>query len=221
MTVNLKLAGGQPTGSLAGAVSEYPPSTVSQTRALSLDADYADADDARTLHDMLGGEVRERQGEAREQYMADRTREKAAKSVAELLEELTMDRGMGWSDIAEVLGVSISAIRKWRKGGDASPRSRIKLAQLAALLDILEEKALISDPASWMELNLPIAAGFFIRPLDLYVEGHIDALMDLAEHRLEAPQVLDQVRPNWREARSEFEVFRDVDGERSVRRREK
>ncbi|MGB7982950.1 MAG: hypothetical protein WCF36_19375 [Candidatus Nanopelagicales bacterium] len=215
MTVTPKLTGGQPTGSLAGAVSEYPPSTVSQTRSLSLDADYA-----RTVHDMRGGEVRERQGEAREQYMADHTREKAAKSVAELLEDLTTGRGMGWSDIAEVLGVSISAIRKWRKGGDASPESRIKLARFAALLDVLEEKAPIADPAGWMELDLPIAAGFFIRPLDLYLEGHIDALIGLAERRLEAPQVLDRVRPNWREARSDFEAFLDVDGERSVRRRE-
>lgn len=215
MTVTRKTTGGRPTGFLAGAVSEYAPSTGSQTRALSLDADYA-----RTVHDMRGGEVRERQGEARERYIADHTREKAAKSIVELLEELTEGRGMGWSDIAEVLGVSISAIRKWRKGGDASPESRIKLAQFAGLLDVLEEKAPIADPAGWMELDLPLAAGFFIRPLDLYLEGHIDALIDLAERRLEAPQVLDRVRPNWRDARSDFEVFLDVDGERSVRRRE-
>ena len=38
-----------------------------------------------------------------------------------------------------------------------------QLAQFAALLDVLEEKAPISDPAGWMELDLPLAAGFFIR----------------------------------------------------------
>ena len=96
----------------------------------------------------------------------------------------------------------------------------MKLAQFAALLDVLEEKAPISDPAGWMELTLPIAAGYFIRPLDLYLDGHIDALMDLAESRLEAYQVLDQVRPNWRDDRSAFEVFQDVDGARSIRPRE-
>jgi transcriptional regulator with XRE-family HTH domain len=207
--------GGKATGTSAGGLSDYAPSTISQTRALSLDADYA-----RTVHDMVGGDVRERQGEAREQYMADCTREKAAKSVAELLEELTAERGMGWSDIAEVLGVSISAIRKWRKGGDASPASRVKLARYAALLDVLEEKAPIADPAGWMELNLPLTPGYFIRPLDLYLDGHQDALMDLAERRLDdAAQVLDAVRPGWRDARSDFEVFLDVDGQRSVRRR--
>lgn len=215
MTVNKTSTGGQPTGTSAGGVSNYGSSALSETRVLSLDADYA-----RTEHDVRGGEVRERQGEAREQYLADSTREKAAKSVAALLEELAGDRGMSWSDIADVLGVSISAIRKWRKGGDASPGSRLKLAQFAALLDVLEEKAPISDPAGWMELDLPLAAGFFIRPLDLYLEGHVDALMDLAERRLEAHQVLDQVRPNWRDSRSEFEVFRDTDGKRSIRQRE-
>jgi transcriptional regulator with XRE-family HTH domain len=207
--------GGQPTGTSANGVSNYALSAPSQTRALSLDADYA-----RTEHDLRGGEVRERQGEAREQYLADCTREKAAKSVAELLDELAGDRGMGWSDIAEVLGVSISAIRKWRKGGDASPGSRLKLAQFAALLDVLEEKAPISDPAGWMELDLPLGAGFFIRPLDLFMDGHVDALIDFAERRLEAHQVLDQVRPNWRDSRSAFEVFQDVDGGRSIRQRE-
>ena len=154
MTVNDTAPGGQATGTSAGGVSNYAPSALSQTRALSLDADYA-----RTEHDVHGGEVRERQGEARTQYLADSTREKAAKSVAALLKELAGERCMSWSDIAEVLGVSISAIRKWRKGGDASPGSRLKLAQFAALLDVLEEKAPISDPAGWMELDLPLAAG--------------------------------------------------------------
>lgn len=207
--------GGEPTGTSAGAVSDYAPAAPSETRALSLRADYL-----RTEVDMLGGEIHELHGEVREQEMADRTREKAAKSVADLLEELAGDRGMSWSDIAEVVGVSVSAIRKWRKGGDASPGSRLNLARIAALLDVLEEKAPIADPAGWMEMDLPLAAGYFIRPLDLYLEGHIDALLDLAERRQEAVQVLDRVRPNWRESRSDFEAFRDADGERSIRRRE-
>jgi transcriptional regulator with XRE-family HTH domain len=203
-----------PTGTWAGAVSDYAPSTPSETRALSLRADYL-----RTEIDLLGGEVQELHGEARELDMTDRTLEKTKKSVAGLLEELASDRGMGWSDIAEVVGVSISAIRKWRKGGDASPDSRSKLARIAALLDVLEEKGLVQDPAGWMEMDLPLEAGYFIRPLDLYLEGHVTALIELAEQRQTVAQVLDQVRPNWRESQSGFEVFLDVDGERSIRLR--
>ncbi len=206
--------GGQPTGTSAGGVSDYAPSAPNETLALSLRTDYL-----RTEVDMLGDQVQELHGEARERDMTDRTLEKTKKSVAGLLEELASDRGMGWSNIAEVLGVSISAIRKWRKGCDASPASRLKLARIAALLDVLEEKCLIQGPAAWMEMDLPLEAGYFIRPLDLYVEGHVTALIELAEQRQTVTQVLDQVRPNWRESRSDYEVFIDVDGGRSIRQR--
>lgn len=207
-------ASDRPTGALAGAVSDYSPTAPSETRALSLRADYL-----RTSVDVLGGEVHELHGEARERDMSDRALEKTKKSVVGLLDELAGDRGMGWSDIAEVVGVSISAVRKWRKGGDASPDSRLKLARIAALLDVLEEKGLVQDPAGWMEMDLPLEVGYFIRPLDLYLEGHVTALIDLAEHRQTIAQVLDRVRPSWRESRTDFEVFLDVDGERSIRRR--
>jgi transcriptional regulator with XRE-family HTH domain len=211
MTITI---GGQPTGTSAGGVSEYAPVPSNSTRALSLRADYL-----RTEVDTLGGEVQELHGEARELDLADRTFQKTKRSVSALLEELTNERGMGWSDIAEVVGVSISAIRKWRKGGDASPESRSKLARIAAVLDLLEEKGLVQDPAAWMEMDLPLDSGYFIRPLDLYLEGHIVALIDLAEQRQTVAQVLDQVRPNWRNSRSDFEVFIDTDGQRSIRRR--
>lgn len=206
--------GGQPTGASVGGVSDYAPLPPNATRALSLRADYL-----RTEVAMLGGEVQELHGEARELDLTDRTFEKTKKSVSGLLEELTGERGMGWSDIAEVVGVSISAIRKWRKGGDASPESRSKLARIAALLDVLEEKGLVQDPAAWMEMDLPLDSGYFIRPLDLYLEGHVLALIDLAEQRRTVAQVLDQVKPNWRTNRSDFEVFVDTDGQRSIRQR--
>lgn len=207
--------GGQATGTLAGGVSDYAPSAPSETRALSLGADYL-----RTKVDMLGGEVQELHSEVREHDLADRTLEKSKKSVANLLEELAGSRGMGWSDIAEVVGVSVSAVRKWRKGGVASPESRSKLARIAALLDLLEEKGVIEDPAAWMEMDFTLEAGYFIRPLDLYLEGHVTELIELAEQRQTTAQVLDQVRPNWRQSRSDFEVYLDVDGERSIRRRD-
>jgi transcriptional regulator with XRE-family HTH domain len=207
--------GGHPTGTSAGGVSNYASSSPSETRSLSLRADYL-----RTEVDLLGDQVQELHGEARERDITDRTLDKTKKSVVGLLVELASDRGMGWSNIAEVLGVSVSAIRKWRKGGDASPASRSNLARIAALLDVLEEKCLIQDPAGWMEMDLPLEAGYLIRPLDLYVDGHATALIELAEQRQTVTQVLDQVRPNWRESRSDFEVFVDVDGGRSIRQRD-
>jgi transcriptional regulator with XRE-family HTH domain len=206
--------GNGPTGSSVGGVSEYPLQAPSETRALSLRADYL-----RTEVDILGGEVQEMHGEIRERDLADRALEKSKKSVAGLLDELAVDRGMGWSDIAEVVGVSVSAVRKWRKGGVASPQSRSKLARIAALLDALEEKGLVQDPAAWMEMEFSLDPGYFIRPLDLYQEGHVTELIELADQRQTITQVLDRVRPNWRQSRSDFEVYVDATGERAIRPR--
>lgn len=205
---------GQPTGTAAGGVTGYADPARDATRALSLSADYL-----RTNVDALGGEVHALHGEARGLDLNDRTFEKSKNSVSTLLEELAVERGMGWSDIAEAVGVSISAIRKWRKGGDASLESRKGLARIAALLDVLEEKGLVQDPAAWMGMDLPLDAGYFIRPLDLYLEGHVVALIDLAEHRQSISRVLDEVKPDWRADRSDFEIFVDVDGKRSIRYR--
>lgn len=114
--------------------------------------------------------------------------------------------------------MSVSAVRKWRQGGVASPESRTKLARIAALLDVLEEKGVIEDPAAWIEMGFTLEAGYFIRPLDLYFEGDVSELIELAEQGRTTAQVLDQVRPNWRQSRSDFELILDDDGERSIRR---
>lgn len=183
-----------------------------QTRALSIEADYL-----RTESDLVGGEIEGMQGRVREMDLANRTVAKSRKDVPTLLEELAYQRGMAWTDIAEVASVSVSAVRKWRKGGDAPSESRGRLAKFAALLDMLEEKGLILDPANWMEMDLPLGAGYYIRPLDVYLSGQDVILLDIAEQRRPAEHILDYIQPGWRETRSKFEVFEDTDGFRSLR----
>jgi hypothetical protein len=73
--------------------------------------------------------------------------------------------------------------------------------------------------ANWMEMDLPLVAGYYIRPLDLYLSGQDVALLDIAEHRRPVEHILDDIRPGWRETRSRFEVFKDTDGFRSIRTR--
>ena len=205
------------TGASAGPYAEYCLPTPSQTRAPSVRADY---DYLRTAVDALAGQVQEAHGAALEDDLTDRTVEKSKKSVPQLLDELTAERGMGWSDIAEVVGVSVSAVRKWRKGGSASPQSRWKLAKIATFLNVLEEKVLVQDPAAWMEMELSMDPGYFIRPIDLYLEGHVTELIELADQRQTTSEVLDRVRPNWRQNRSGHEVYVDYSGERAIRLRE-
>lgn len=203
------------TGDFASGIRDYAPAP-SETRALSIQVD-----DLRTRTDLTVTDVHDLQSEVREMDLSDRAGIKGKKDVTSLLEELANDRGMSWTDIAEVSEVSISAVRKWRKGGDASPESRRRLARYAALLDILEEKGIIQDPAGWMEMNLSLGAGYYIRPFDLYLDGQDVALLDIAEQRKPIEHILDDIRPNWRESRSQFEVFEDTDGQRSIRVRSK
>lgn len=206
-----------PTGAYADAIRDYTdvPAVTSATRALSLSADYL-----RTDVDVLHDDVHELHGQARELDLNERAVQKGKKDVPALLNELAVDRGMAWSDIAELAQVSVSAVRKWRKGGDAAPENRARLAAIAALLDVLELKALVQSPAQWMEMELPLGPGYLIRPMDLYLEGHAPALLDVAEQRQPADRVLDQVLPGWRESRrSAFEVVTDTDGQRTIQLR--
>ena len=112
------------TGTSAGGIKDYTAvPQEAQTRTLSMQADYL-----RTQSDLVGGEVQGLHGEVREMDLIDRTRAKSRNDVATLLDELAYQRGMAWTDIAEVAAVSVSAVRKWRKGGDASTDSRSRLA---------------------------------------------------------------------------------------------
>jgi transcriptional regulator with XRE-family HTH domain len=201
------------TSASAGDIQDYTAvSETAQTRALSLRADYL-----RTESDLVGVEIEGWHEQVREMDLANRTLAKGRHAVPNLLDELAYQRGMAWTHIAEIADVSVSAVRKWRKGNDASPENRRRLAKFAALLDMLEQKGRIEDPANWMEMDLSLGAGYHIRPLDLYLNGQDVALLDIAEHRRPIEHILDYIRPGWRETRSKFEVFEDTDGLRSIR----
>src|SRR5581483_9499043 len=73
--------------------------------------------------------------------------------LTDLLQNLTADYGLGWSDLARMVGVSVPAVRKWRHGGDIAPARFNNLALLAAFLGLLTDEG-VADPVTW--LNLPI-----------------------------------------------------------------
>lgn len=198
--------------SRSDSIKAYAP--VSSTTALSISADWL-----RTDIDLLHDGMRNLHEQTRTLHLDERTHRKAtAKDVPTLLEELAYARGMSWSDIAAAAHVSVSAIRKWRKGGAATPDNRQRLAQIASFLDLLEEKG-VADPAQWMEMALPLPAGYYLRPIDLFVAGQAEALVEWMEQRSDIMPILDAVAPEWREQRSDVEVFVDTDGQRSLRMR--
>jgi transcriptional regulator with XRE-family HTH domain len=155
---------------------------------------------------VLKSVTRERLQAFQHRNIEKRAAAKAKPGVPQLLRELTEERGMGWIDIAQLVGVSVSAVRKWRKGGDATAGSRLSLAKLAAILDLLEELAIV-DPARWMEIPLPLPSGYTIRPVDLYKLGDLVGILSIASNRRDPEEVLDEIMPEWRDRlRSDFEV---------------
>lgn len=142
---------------------------------------------------------------------------KSRQGHAKLLAELSDERGMGWGDIATAVGVSLSAVRKWRNGGPCTPENRTALARLAALLDLTEEAAIV-DPAGW--LLTEVEHGYTIRYIDLIAEGAEDLVLDCAFMHKSEREALDEFRPNWREtAARRFDIEDDGDGIRGLKRR--
>lgn len=142
---------------------------------------------------------------------------KSRQGHVNLLAELSDVRGMGWGDIATALGVSLSAVRKWRNGGPCTPENRTALARLAALLDLTDE-AMIIDPAGW--LLTEVEHGYSIRYIDLIAAGAENLVLDCAFMHKTEREALDEFRADWREtAARKFDIEEDGDGIRGLKRR--
>jgi transcriptional regulator with XRE-family HTH domain len=135
---------------------------------------------------------------------------------ADILAELSSE-GLAWRDIARILGVSVPAVQKWRRGEAVSPRNRAALAKLRALTR-LAESYMIADPATWLEM--PVAAGTTITGIDLLAEEKADVVLALMWSGVGGPEaVLDELAPEWRghSPSREFETYLASDGQVSVR----
>ncbi|MDE2718261.1 MAG: hypothetical protein OXI33_14795 [Chloroflexota bacterium] len=138
----------------------------------------------------------------------------AKRSPSDLLNELA-DKGYSWTSVTRVVGVSIPAIRKWRNGSSLSGDNRRRLAQLVALVNVLEEDYLIQDSASW--LDMPLAQSSFTG-IDVLAAGRAHELMQYAAEHVSSKDLLDSTIPDWRETLDDrFEVYEAPDGEPAIR----
>lgn len=208
--------------------------TSNQSRQLELeaygrDSTAQDASAIAELTDAYGGltstvrilyrDVEGGRRRVRKLDLDDRTSEKSRLGAESLLEELATDRGLGWSEIARLCGVSVSAVRKWRAGESISSDSRRSLARLASFLDLLEEVGPVGEPAGW--LNMRLSDQSTVTAADLYISGHTQDLLEHAQGHLEVEQLLDRCAPDWRTSfRSEWKIVELPDGERALTRRE-
>ena len=148
------------------------------------------------------------------------TLQKGSHGIRSLLDHLAADRGFSWRAIAKMVGVSVTAINNWRRGGPATGPSRRKVAEVVALCEILDQ-CFIDDIASWMEM--PILQEVDVTPMDICAAGKPELILDWASHKETRPQVLlDSFDSDWqRKSRSEFEVVEAEDGNFSIRRKSK
>jgi hypothetical protein len=144
-------------------------------------------------------------------------RDRAREDVANLLNELSAHRGLGWNDIARTVGVSVQAVRKWRGREPITGENRLSVARLAALMDLLD-RVPVQDPGGWLEI--PVISGYSVRHLDLYRADRADLLFDLAHLRISPDQAMTEFCHDWRQRyRLENEVFEAADGQFSIRQR--
>jgi transcriptional regulator with XRE-family HTH domain len=135
--------------------------------------------------------------------------------VASMLAELA-DLGFAWRDIARLVGVSVPAVQKWRKGEKASGDSRSRLASLLAACDVITSHYMVDEIASWFEM--PLSSSAPVTPITLYAANRADLVFEFASGHVDPEMLLSAFEPDWRERyRSDFEVFEAGDGNRSIR----
>lgn len=191
-------------------VHDTLPSLLVQTAELR-DEYVAGAGGAKALH-----------SDVQRLSLDNRTRSLETVDTVQLLERLAEDEAFSWASMARCLGLSATALRKWRRGELPSPHNHQRLARLAAFTEIIHElQPRIDDVPFWLEA--PVSEATSLTRVDLYRLGKHGELLDLATERDDAQSVLDRVAPRWRQEHqrdNRFEVVWHDDGTNSIVMRE-
>jgi len=131
------------------------------------------------------------------------------------------EAGFSWRDVARIVGVSVPAVQKWRRGEGLEPANHTALARLVALVGIMRGDY-IDDPVSWLETD--VRRGVHLSKVELLVAGRFDLVLELASDRGDdggVDEVLDRFDVDWREryVDEQSEVFEAEDGNMSIRAR--
>ena len=163
--------------------------------------------DSRDIHESIG----QLHSDSLDEELRSLTVRHAREHLPMLLDWLST-LGFSWRDIAKIAGVSVPAVRKWRRGESATGDNRQRVARIVALCEIAAERYIIADVAGWLETPLHPEAP--LNGLDLMASERFDLVLALAREQPGDPErVLDEFEPNWRARyRSDVEVFTAPDG---------
>ena len=154
----------------------------------------------------------------------ERLRETAAvlgkREPLDLLTSLADERGLSWHTISIMLGVSSSAVRKWRRGANVAPENREQIAALVAFFEQVDEiQEPIADVGSWMEMRVREDT-MLTRPSSTPPgPGTVGCCFEWMRGYVDATAMLDRFYDSWRERYARDTNFHAVEteaGERAI-----
>ncbi len=191
-----------------------PPAIAQSTQVVAAIL-TSEADGLRSQYENLGDEVDNVHEQTYLNEWHVRSGQHAESSSRSLLSHLA-DFGFAWRDIARLVGVSVPAIQKWRKGGSTTADNRQRLAALVAACDVIQRHRSIEDIAQWFEMD--VVRDVHISVNDLWSANEYELVFEYALQGMAPEQVLDRFEPDWREKySSNFETYRAGDGQLSIR----
>lgn len=199
-------------GTAGSELTEEPTisETRTQTKVLTEDIGFTRSQ-VRHLHD----DVDSLHQQSHTVEWQTRTTDRARTGLVALLDQLG-ELGFSWRVVARMVGVSVPALQKWRRGEKSSGESRARVAALVAACDLIRDHYLVDDVAQWFEV--PVLLDCPVTPIDMYASKSAELVFELAAGHTDPEQILDKFDATWRERyRSDFETFRSGDGSLSIR----
>lgn len=193
----------------ADLVRTWSPSVTKSTMILTEDAGAV-----RGRVSDLGKDVHETHNASQSLEWRVRTAQRVKETSAALLQSIA-DLGFSWRGIAQLVGVTVPSVQKWRRGERVAGDNRQVLASLAAACDLLAAHYYVQDIAAWFETPLTSVAP--ITPLDLWIGRRQDLLFEYASGYADPEDLLTEIDEGWRDRyRTAFEVVVGNDGMRSI-----
>jgi predicted DNA-binding transcriptional regulator AlpA len=102
-------------------------------------------------------------------------------SQLEILDEVHDRLGLGWADVAAIVGVNESTVFRWKsRDSDPRPMARTRLIQLQEMMTLLRRLFAGPDLArAWLKEKKPRGLGGSDTPLTVMKAGRIDRVLML------------------------------------------
>jgi transcriptional regulator with XRE-family HTH domain len=152
----------------------------------------------RDRSSVLREDIQESHHDAIQREFDARTTATATAHDALALLDRLEECGLSWALVARLVGVTPTAVRKWRRGEAVTAENRRSIAKAVAALDLIDEHSNpLQDPGTWLEM--PVSDLASVTPADFLVANRLELALDLASGRLTSHAALDSFDKAWRD----------------------